>query len=371
MTESRFAPCADSLGDAAERTERRDAPRRWPAEWEPHRATWLSWPHNKETWPEHLDQVEDAFCEMVRAIVPGEIVEINVADQHMAEHVRTRLAGAGVTELERVRFRGIPTDDAWVRDHGGIVVTEKAQSGREERILLDFEYDAWGGKYPPWDRDARVAEKMAGILRLRREASPWVLEGGSIEGDGEGTLLTTRSCLLNPNRDRPGLDRSEAGMERLLRTQFGVSKILWLEDGIVGDDTDGHIDDLTRFVSPGRVVTILEEDPSDANYAVLKTNRARLESMSDAQGRFLSVEALPMPPELKGPFGRAPASYANFYFCNAGVLLPVFGAPTDREAIDVMERLVVDRPVIPIPSQNLVLGLGSVHCLTQQEPSLD
>lgn len=357
-------------GEAAEFVGEGAPPRRWPAEWEPHRATWLSWPHNKETWPAHLGQVEDAFCEMVRAIVPGEIVEINVSDPQMADHVRARLMGAGVTELDRIRFRGISTDDAWVRDHGGIFVAEETRPGHEERVVLDFEYDAWGGKYPPWDQDARVAEQMAQILRVRREVSPWVLEGGSIDGDGEGTILTTRSCLLNSNRDRPGLDRSEAGMESLLKSEFGASEVLWLEDGIAGDDTDGHIDDLTRFVAPGQVVTIVEANPSDANHGVLKANRERLEGMKDAKGRPLLVAELPMPPAIKGPFGRAPASYANFYFCNSGVLLPVFGADTDREAVAVMERLVADRPVIPIPSQNLVLGLGSVHCLTQQEPSL-
>ncbi len=345
--------------------------RHWPAEWAPHRATWLSWPHSRETWPGAglLEAVEDAFCEMVRAIVPGEVVEINVASPEMADHVRARLTGAGVADLSQVRFRGIPTDDAWIRDHGGIVVFERDASGREERVLLDFEYDAWGGKYPPWDRDAAVAAQMARVARLRHEPVDLVLEGGSIEGDGEGTILTTESCLLNPSRARPGVDRSRPALEAVLAERFGATRVLWLEDGVEGDDTDGHIDDLTRFVGGGRVVTVVEPDPGEANHAVLARNRARLREMTDARGRALEVVELPMPRPFDGPHGRAPASYANFYFANAGLLVPVFGQPTDAEAIAVLEALALDRAILPIPAQNLVLGLGAVHCLTQQEPA--
>ncbi len=344
--------------------------RRWPAEWEPHRATWLSWPHNTATWPGSLDAVEDAFCEMVRAIVPGEIVEINVLDAAMADRVRARLAGAGVPDLERVRFRQIATDDAWVRDHGGLFVFEREAQGPEQRLLLDFEFDAWGGKYPPWDRDAAVARQMAQVLRVRREAIDLVLEGGAIEGDGEGTILTTESCLLNPNRARPGVDRSRGALEARLAEAFGARRVLWLADGIAGDDTDGHIDDLTRFVAPGRVVTIVAEDPKDEDYGVLAANRERLGAMSDAAGRRLEVIELPTPPAVVGPDGRVPASYANFYFSNAALLVPVFGTARDREALEILESVIEDRPVVPIPAQNLVLGLGAVHCLTQQEPAL-
>lgn len=346
--------------------------RRWPAEWSPHRATWLSWPHGRETWPGAglLESVEDAFCEMVRAILPGEAVEINVSSPEMADHVRGRLRGAGIADLSDVRFRGIPTDDAWVRDHGGIVVFERDSAGREARVLLDFEYDAWGGKYPPWDRDAAVAEQMARVTRIRRERIDLVLEGGSVEGDGEGTILTTESCLLNPNRNRPGVDRSREALEAMFAARFGASQILWLEDGVEGDDTDGHIDDLTRFVAPGRVVTVVEPDPADANHTVLARNRERLRGMEDARGRALDVVELPMPRAFEGPHGRAPASYANFYFANAGLLVPVFDQPTDAEALAIFEALGLDRPIRPIPAQNLVLGLGAVHCLTQQEPLL-
>ena len=344
--------------------------RRWPAEWEPHRATWLSWPNNIETWPDCLGAVEDAFCEMVRAIVPGEIVEIHVGDVESADRVRARLKGAGVADLDRVRFRGVSTDDAWIRDHGGIFVLEESASGGSRRILLDFEFDAWGGKYPPWDRDAKVAEQMAQIARVPHRALPLVLEGGSIDGDGEGTILTTESCLLNPNRGRPGVDRSREALEACLCRELGARKVLWLGDGIEGDDTDGHIDDLTRFVQPGRVVTVVENDRGDANHAALNANRARIDGMTDAAGRRLEAIELPMPPEMRGPHGRAPASYANFYFSNAALLVPVFGVEQDALALSILESIITDRPVVPIPSQNLVLGLGSVHCLTQQEPML-
>lgn len=347
--------------------------RRWPAEWEPHRATWLSWPHNKETWPGagRLDAVEDAFCEMVRAIAPGEDVEINVAGPEMADRVRARLAGAGLDRglLDRVIFRGVPTNDAWVRDHGGIFVFEQTDPGWR-RVVLDFVYDAWGQKYPPFDRDAAVAEQMARLTRVPRVSIDLVLEAGGIDGDGDGTVLTTESCLLNPNRARPGHDRSREGLERMLGRTLGAEKVLWLGDGIEGDDTDGHVDDLTRFVAPGRVVTIVEADPADSNHAVLAENRKRLEGMQDARGRRLEVIELPTPGVVAGPDGRLPASYANFYFANAGVLLPVFGVDADREAIAVLEAAIPDRPILPIPGQNLVLGLGAVHCLTQQEPRL-
>ena len=343
--------------------------RRWPAEWAPHRATWLSWPHNAETWPGRLGAVEDAFCEIVRAIVPGECVEIHVLDAAMARRVRERLTGAGVTDLAAVSLHVVPTNDAWVRDHGGIFVEVAHEEGRRERRLLDFEFDSWGGKYPPWDLDAGVGRAMAERSGVVREPVDLVLEGGALEGDGEGTVLTTESCLLNPNRARPGIDRSRAMLERRLGETLGARRVLWLGEGIAGDDTDGHVDDLTRFVAPGRVVSAVEPDRSDPNHAPLRENRERLEGMEDASGRRLEVVELPMPPPLGGPEGRLPASYANFYFANAGLLVPVFGVDTDREAIRLFEALVPDRPVVPIPARNLVLGLGGVHCLTQQEPA--
>lgn len=357
-------------GSGADRSRQAPGRRgfRWPAEWEFHRATWLSWPHNPETWPELLPAVEDAFCEIVRALLPGEAVEIHVADAAMATRVRARLAGAGIERLDLVRLHDVPTDDAWIRDHGGIFVL--GPPGADDPLeLIDFEFDSWGGKYAPWDHDAAVPAAMAAVRGVPCYEAGFVLEGGAIEGDGEGTILTTESCLLNPNRDRPGLDRSKANLEGWLGEILGARKVLWLADGIEGDDTDGHIDDLTRFVAPGRVVTVVESDPSDANHPVLDANRRRLEGMTDAAGRRLEMIPLPSPGRILGPGGRLPASYANFYLANRGVLLPVFDVEADREAIAVLEACLPDRPILPIPARALVHGLGTVHCLTQQEPA--
>lgn len=344
---------------------------RWPAEWEPHSATWLSWPHNKETWPSGLAPIEDAFCEIVRALCLDERVEINVLDDAMAERVRARLEGAGVARMDRVRCHAVPTDDAWVRDHGGVfLVGDERAVGRESRILVDFVFDAWGGKYPPWDRDAAVARSMAEVAGVEHFESDYVLEAGAIDGDGDGTILTTESCLLNPNRARPGQDRSRAGMESLLAELLGAKHVLWLEDGIAGDDTDGHVDDLTRFVSPGRVVTVLPSDPGDRDLPVLAENRRRLETMCDAAGRGLEVVDLPTPGRLDSDGGPLPASYANFYVANSVVLVPIFGVDADTEALEILGGCFADRSIVPIPSRELVEGLGAVHCLTQQEPAV-
>lgn len=350
---------------------------RWPAEWEPHAATWLSWPHNQDTWPSGLARVEDAFCEIVRAVVPGERVRINVDDASMEARVRGRLEGAGIPRDAPIDCVHAPTDDAWVRDHGGLFVVDAmprtqgdgSAAKRPDRLLLDFAFDAWGGKYPPWDRDARIAGAMAEAVGVDRIGCDYVLEAGAIDGDGEGTLLTTESCLLNPNRSRSGQDRSRGGMERLLAEMLGARRVLWLGDGIAGDDTDGHVDDLTRFVAPGRVVTAVEADPSDENRAPLEANRRRLAAFRDVAGRLLDVVELPMPGRIAAAAGRLPASYANFYVANAAVLVPVFGVDADREALSILEGCFPDRGVVPIPSRDLVEGLGAVHCLTQQEPA--
>ena len=344
------------------------ADRRWPAEWEEHRATWLSWPHNKETWPGRLEAVEDIFIEIVRAILPGEAVEIHVLDQAMAKRVGERLRQGGVEASESLRFHVVPTDDAWIRDHGGVFVLD-GLTGHVSRRLIDFEFDAWGGKYPPWDRDARVAAEMARIAGIPATNSALVFEAGSVDGDGEGTILTTESCLLNPNRARPGQDRSRESLEAFLGETLGAKRVLWLGEGISGDDTDGHIDGLTRFVSPGRVVTVVGSDPADADYKPLAENLERLAAMKDAAGRSLEIFELPMPDPISGPEGRLPASYANFYFANRALLVPTFGVDQDSDAMSILEDVVRDRPVIPISSRDLVLGLGAVHCLTQQEPA--
>ena len=338
---------------------------RWPAEWEPHAATWLSWPHNVETWPDNLEAAEGAFVAMVRALADHEAVRINVADAAMEERVRRRLAADGVEAEGRVEFFRFATDDAWVRDHGPVFLVRE-NDGRRERAVADFRFDAWGGKYPPWDRDDAIPRRVAEALGLPRFAADFVLEGGAVDGDGAGTVLTTESCLLHPNR---GAGRSRDLMERRLHEFLGAEQVLWLGDGVAGDDTDGHVDDVTRFVAPGTVVTALESDTSDPNHAPLAENLRRLRGMRDAGGKPLAVATLPMPPPLRNGGERLPASYANFYLANRVALVPVFGAPADERALAVLAEVLVGREVVPIPAQDLGPGLGAVHCLTQQEPA--
>lgn len=331
-----------------------------PPEWAPHQATWFSWPHNPDTWPGHLEQAERALVPAVAALCEGETVRINVLDERHERHVAALLAGRA--DLQRLRMHRLPTNDAWCRDHGAIFVT---RSGTEPLLALDFGYNAWGGKYPPFDLDDRVPQRMAGLLGVPHFTVDMILEGGSIDVNGAGTLLTTEQCLLNPNRN-PALDRG--GIEQRLRDNLGVRQILWLGEGIVGDDTDGHVDDLTRFVAEDTVVTVVEQDPADVNYAALRDNRERLAGMRLADGRPLKVVELPMPePVLRGA-GRLPASYANFYIGNRVVLLPVFGCAQDEVAAGILARCFPRRRIVAVDCRDIVVGLGTLHCLTQQVP---
>jgi agmatine deiminase len=341
---------------------------RWPAEWEPHRATWLAWPHKEASWPGKFDRVPRIFVEMVRALVAGERVEILVRSEADGAVVHETLRSADVP-LAAVGLHAIPTDDAWIRDHGPIFLLPRAPGDASlgAPCLLDWGYNAWGGKYPPWEQDDRVPTRIAALLGRRVLAPGMILEGGSIDGDGEGTLLTTESCLLNPNRN-PSLDR--AAIEARLRDFLGIETILWLGDGIEGDDTDGHVDDLTRFVAPATVVTVLEDDARDANYRTLRENAERLSGMRDARGRALRVVPLPMPRAIYEQGQRLPASYANFYVGNAAVLVPVFGDANDGRALEMLQALFPGRRVVGIEATDLVWGLGAFHCLTQQEPAV-
>jgi agmatine deiminase len=339
---------------------------RWPAEWEPHEATWLSWPHNPETWPGCLEEAEADYLEIVRALAGRERVRINVRDARMEEAVRLRLAAAGAESA--AEFFHHPTNDAWVRDHGPIFAVRDA-GGTRERAVLDFGYDAWGGKYPPFDLDDAIPARVAAALALPRFEPGFVLEGGSVDGDGAGTVLTTETCLLQPSRRKPGEpERTREEMERRLAAWLGARQVIWLGGEVEGDDTDGHVDDLARFVAPGVVVACAERDPADANHAPLADNLRRLRSARDAAGKPLEVAELPMPPALRWRGERSPASYANFYLANGAALVPVFGAPEDERALAVLRELLPGRELLPVPARRLVVGLGAVHCLTQQEP---
>jgi agmatine deiminase len=335
---------------------------RWPAEWEPHESTWLAWPHNPDTWPGRLAAAQREFAGIARALQAREEVRLLVRDAAMEEEACRSLAAQGVEPGRGLRFVHVPTNDAWARDTAPIFV--RAADGALR--LLDFGFNAWGGKYPPWDRDVEVAPRLARAAGLPVARADFVLEGGSIEGNGRGCVLTTESCLLNPNRE-PG--RTREAMEARLAAWLGARQVLWLGDGIEGDDTDGHVDDIARFVDAGTVVAAVA-DPSDADAAPLAENLRRLRGMRDQDGKPLAVVPLPMPPPHHVDGQRCPASYANFYLANGVALVPVFGAPSDARALDVLRELLPGREVVGIPSRFLVLGLGSVHCLSQQEPAL-
>ena len=336
---------------------------RMPAEWEPHRGTWLSWPHKEASWPGKFGPVPGIFARMVRHLADREQVHINVAGPDMEHEVRRLLADAGA-DPGNVFFHYHPTNDAWCRDHGPIFI-QRDRDGRREQAIVDWGYNAWGDKYPPYDLDDVIPTRIAQELGLPVYAPGIVMEGGSIDVNGQGTLLTTEACLLNPNRN-PRLDREQ--IEAHLRAYLGVRHILWLGDGIVGDDTDGHVDDLSRFVNSTTVVTAVEDDPADENYEPLQENLERLRGMADQDGRPLTVVTLPMPRPLYYEGQRLPASYANFYVANRLVLLPAYDPERDREAAAVLSGVFPDREIVPIDCTDLVWGLGAFHCVTQQWP---
>jgi agmatine deiminase len=334
-----------------------------PAEWEPHRGTWLSWPHKQASWPGKFGPIPAIFARMVRYLSPHEEVHINVAGLEMEQDVRRLLQGCGAAS-QNVHFHHHPTNDAWCRDHGPIFIQRNLRDRREEAIV-DWGYNAWGGKYPPFDLDDVIPTLIAQEYDIPVFSPGMVLEGGSIDVNGQGTLLTTEACLLNPNRN-PTLDRAD--IESALRAYLGVTRILWLGDGIVGDDTDGHVDDLTRFVDTNTVVTVVEDDPADENYEPLQNNLERLRGMTDESGQPLRVVRLPMPRALHHEGQRLPASYANFYIANGVVLMPAFDPERDEEARHTLQSLFPDREVIAIDCTDLVWGLGAFHCVTQQWP---
>ena len=334
-----------------------------PAEWAPHQCTWLSWPHNRDTWPGKFAPVEPVMTRFVAALAKSELVRINVLDERHERHVQSLLEGS--VNSERVRFHRIPTNDAWCRDHGAIFVNNEDSS--EPLVALDFRFNSWGGKYPPFDLDDAAARQMASHLDVPCRSLDFVLEGGSIDVNGAGALLTTEQCLLHPNRN-PGMSRE--AIETLLMTELGVDTVHWLGDGIVGDDTDGHIDDLTRFVSEDQVVTVVENNRSDDNFAALSENRERLQAMRLADGRPLRIVELDMPAPLEFRGDRLPASYANFYIANTVVVVPTFDDPADAPNLRKLEAVFPGREVIGIDCRDLVLGLGTFHCLSQQVPRL-
>jgi len=338
---------------------------RMPAEWEPHVSTWFTWPRpDGISFPGKYETVPPVYAELIRHLVQVEDVNINVWHAEMEEWVRGLLIHLK-TPLDRVRFHHFPAYEPWCRDHGPIFVT-RDRANRHDRAVVDWGYNAWGGKYPPYDLDDALPQHVARLRDLPLFSPGIVMEGGSIEVNGCGTLLTTEACLLNPNRN-PHLSKSQ--IEQYLSDFLGVTNILWLGDGIVGDDTDGHIDDLTRFLNPTTVATVIEEDPQDENYALLQENLHRLRRMKDQDGRPLRIVELPMPGRIEYDGQRLPASYANFYLANGIVLVPTYRNHNDCKALNIFQKEFKDRRVIGVDSAELIWGLGSFHCISQQEPA--
>lgn len=349
---------------------------RHPAEWEPHEATWLGWPHNRADWPGKFTPIPWVYGEIVRRIAPGEIVRILVNDRTHEASARRILERIGVYP-ERVEFFRFPTDRGWMRDTGPIFVKRDAALGgrggaRGETAVAGFRFNAWA-KYDNWRRDAKVPGLAAKRLKKRIFIPEFngkrvVLEGGSIDLNGRGTLLTTEECLLDPITQvrNPGMSRAD--LQKVLLDHLGAANVLWLGKGIAGDDTHGHVDDLCRFVNPSTAVLCEEKHPGDANYAVLNENRERMQDMRLEDGSKIQVVPLPMPAPVLFDGQRLPASYANFYVCNAAVLVPTFNDPNDRVALGILADLIPDRPVIGIHAVDLVWGLGTLHCLTHEQP---
>ncbi len=338
---------------------------RMPAEWEPHTATWFTWPRPEGiSFPDKYETVPPVYANLIRELVQVEEVNINVWDAEMEAEVR-QLLQKKKTPLDRVRFHHFPAYEPWCRDHGPIFLVRE-QNGRHERAIVDWGYNAWGGKYPLFDLDDAIPQHVAQLRGLPLFSPGIVMEGGSLEVNGCGTLLTTESCLLNPNRN-PHLSKAE--IEKYLCDYLGVTNVLWLGDGIIGDDTDGHIDDLSRFVNPTTVVTVVEEDPSDENYPILQENLHRFRSMRDEKQRPLRIVELPMCGRIEHEDQRLPASYANFYIANKIVLVPTYRQANDAKALVILQKEFPDRRVIGIDSTELIWGLGSFHCISQQEPA--
>lgn len=338
---------------------------RMPAEWHPHQSTWLTWPKDPETWPDRVSQVEEIYLQMIAALTPHEVVDLLVDNEETETVVRSRCDNATAAGI---RFHHLQTVDSWIRDYGPNFLLGPGA----ELAFNDWIFNAWGNKYEELKKDDKVPSRLESFLNVKRFSPRVVMEGGSIEVNGAGCVLTTEQCLLNPNRN-PDLSRAE--IEQYLKDYLGVEKVLWLAEGIVGDDTDGHIDDLARFVAPKIIVTAVEDDPADANYEILQDNLARLRSMTDIKGTPFEIVTLPMPGIVGGTstaardLERLPASYANFYIANNTVLAPVFGHPNDARAVDTLQRLFPTRRVVPINCEPLVWGMGTIHCVTQQQPN--
>jgi agmatine deiminase len=336
----------------------------FPAEFHPHVATWLSWPHKEASWPGKIHTIYPYYSQFIKYLAESEIVRINVNDDAMKAFATGQLQKAGVN-MDKVEFYLHPTNDAWCRDHGPAFLINPAAA--QKKVIVDWNYNAWGGKYPPFDKDDVVPTRIAEHFNLPVYHPGIIMEGGSVEFNGKGTVLTSGCCLLNENRN-PHLTRDQ--IEGYLQDFYGVDQVLWVDEGIVGDDTDGHIDDTVRFVNEDTVLTVVETDKQDENYELLQQNLLQLKKMRLLNGKQLNVAELPMPDAVVYEDQRLPASYANFYISNKHVIVPVFNCKNDDKALQIIAGCFKDRQVVGIDSTEIIWGLGSFHCLSQQEPAV-
>jgi agmatine deiminase len=343
-----------------------------PAEWEPHEATWLTWPKNKTTWPgKLLKEVQSIYFQMISALLPGEKVHLLVDDFKTARFISNHLSRK-TRFTKNLIFHRIRTVDTWIRDYGPIFVVNSRLTTHDSRRKVAFTkwiFNAWGGKYKDLARDNRIVKKLSVFKKFKSFWPKIVLEGGSIDVNGQGVCLTTEQCLLNPNRN-PVLLRKD--IEYILRLYLGIQKVVWLKEGIEGDDTDGHVDDITRFVGPRRILTAIEFNPQDKNHSILKENFEILKNSTDQNGKKFEIISLPMPGKVRvgrndTASNRLPASYANFYIANRVVLVPTYSHHNDKKALQIIQKAFPTRKVVGIECAALVYGLGSIHCVTQQQ----
>ena len=334
----------------------------FPAEFAPHEATWLSWPHKEASWPGKIESIYPNYSLFVKYLALSEKVRINVANDVMKIFAVAHLEKAGVN-MQQVEFFMHPTNDAWCRDHGPAFLINPEAA--EKKIIVDWNYNAWGNKYPPFDLDDVIPTLIGKHFNIPVYHPDIVMEGGSVEFNGKGTLLTSTACLLNKNRN-PHLNQGQ--IENYLYNYYGVEQVLWVDEGIVGDDTDGHIDDTVRFVNEDTVITVIEENRNDGNYELLQNNLAQLKKMRLLNGKQLTIIELPMPDEIIYENQRLPGSYANFYISNKHVIVPTFRCNNDDKALQIIAGCFRGREVVGIYSTDIIWGLGSFHCLSQQEP---
>jgi agmatine deiminase len=336
----------------------------FPPEFAKHEATWLSWPHKNESWPGTIDKVYPAYSQFVKILALSEKVRINVADEQMKNFALGHLQLAGV-DLAQVEFFYHPTNDAWCRDHGpAFLVNPNADI---KKVIVDWGYNAWGNKYPPFDLDDVIPTLIGKHYDIPVFHPGIVMEGGSVEFNGKGTVLTSTCCLLNENRNN---HLNQGQIEQYLSDYYGIDQVLWVEEGIVGDDTDGHIDDTIRFVNEDTVLTVVETKTTDENYELLQQNLKALNTMRLLNGKQLNIIELPMPDAVIYDGMRLPASYANFYISNQHVIVPTYRCDKDDKALEIISQCFPEREVVGIDSTEIIWGLGSFHCLSQQEPEV-